>query len=109
MNGIVQILTKEMLELRQMILAAIFMHYGWEQKEGGQFVQGKNGRSFRVPTDVLNIKRADFFQREYLGANTVVELFTKGEVADSFKSNFRYSVLPQDKFYVITGVRLRVV
>jgi hypothetical protein len=107
MQGIVQLLTTASLELKQMIMAAIYMHYGWEQTPSGQFARGKNSRTFRVPTEALRIKRVDYFERVYLDNQTHITLFDKGEVSNTLRSNFRFATMPQDKFFVIVGVQLR--
>lgn len=106
MNGIVTLLSEQMLQLRVLILAAIMQHYGWK-RQGNEYVKGDKGRDFRVPTDTLRIKRADLFERRYVGDDREIELFTRGEVNNPFVSNFKQSTLPAEKFYVIVGIQLR--
>lgn len=106
MQGQVELLTSKMLELPQLIFAAIFQHYGWTF-EDGRPVKGDSGREFRVPVEALKVKRVDYFDRAYLGNQTHITLFNKGEVNDTFRSNFRFATMPQDKFFVIVGIQLR--
>jgi hypothetical protein len=107
MRGTVELLTENMINLKRFILAALFLHFAWEQDEDGEWSRGRNGRPISVPKEALNIKRVDYFERVYLGAKDTIELFNKGEVTDTFRSNFRHSTLPQDKFFVIVGIQLR--
>lgn len=97
------------LQIKDIIAAAIYQHYGYTQNPGGNWVP-KNSKSAReIPPllDALRITRKDLFHVQYLTpTESVFNFFNAAQDAQKpFNSNFKEPSLPSNKMFIIAGIQ----
>lgn len=96
------------LQIKDIIAAAIYQHYGYTQTPGGQWGP-KNSKSARdIPPllDALRITRKDIFHIQYLtpAVDQSKAFFTAAQSSEFF-SNFKEASLPANKMFIIAGIQ----
>lgn len=93
------------LQKRNIVLGAIYNHYGWSQDANGNWDKG-NGREIPAIVSKLRLIRHDLYQTRYLtiGQDTFKFFDQAGEPNRPLEHNFLLSVLPPEKMWIFFGL-----
>lgn len=94
------------LQVKDIVMAAIYQHYGYTQNAAGQWTSGPAARQIPELLDKLRITRKDLHQIRYLTpTESVFEFFDKAQDPNApFASNFKEASLQGNRMMVFFGI-----
>lgn len=94
------------LQVKEIVLAAIYQHYGYEQNAAGEWKPGPAAREIPELLDKLRLTRKDLHQIRYLTpTESSFDFFDKAQDPNApFASNFKEASLTGNKMMVFFGV-----
>lgn len=94
------------LQKKDIVISAIYNHYGWIRGNDNKWVKGKSaGRELPDISDDLRIVRHDLYANQTLTVGTqTFDFFLQQGPGGSIESNFDFATLPPNKMFIFFGI-----